>query len=120
MAASFSGGMPHRPSPCGCRVPPISPSPPLTYAMKALRSSASESARRMSGLLKGAALRLTSRLVLLFIDPVSHTTLDDGRLDSRSCGIVTSQGKVMSKRPARKLSSAVWELLMMVNSMPSR
>ena len=72
----------------------------------------------MSGLSKGATLRLTRRLVLLFIDVISHTTFD--RRVCLSCATVTSQGNVMSKRPAMKLSSAVWELVTMVNSMPSR
>ena len=107
------------PSLGGCMVPPIWPSPSFA-AMKARRSSASDSARRISGLSNGAASRFTRMLVLLFIDVVSHTARGDWRRMSRNCGIVTSQGKVMSKRPATKLSIAVDGLETMWNSMPSR
>src|SRR4029450_4208608 len=73
---SLSADMPHMPSLGGCMVPPIWPSPSLA-AMKARRSSASDSARRISGLSKGAASRFTRMLVLLFIDVVSHTARGD-------------------------------------------
>ena len=81
---------------------------------------ASASARRRSGLSNGGASRLTIRLVLLFIEVVWHTALGTWLLMSFSSGIVTSHGKVMSKRPETKLSIAVARLGTMVNSMASR
>ncbi len=88
--------------------------------MKDLRSMASTSALRRSGLSKGGASRLRIRLVLLFIEVTSHTALGIWPLMSFSSGIVTSHGKVMSKRPDTKLSIAVARLGTTVNSMPSR
>ena len=88
--------------------------------MNALRSIASTSARRSSGLSNGGASRLMMRLVLLFIDVVWQATFGICALMSLRIGIVTSQGKVMSKRPDTKLSIAVARLGTIANSMPSR
>src|SRR4030095_11197552 len=77
-------------------------------------------ALRRSALLKGGASRLRIRLVVLFIDVVWHCALGSCVLRSFSNGAVTSQGKVMSKRPATKLSIAVPRLGTIVHSMPSR
>ncbi len=88
--------------------------------MKVFRSSVSNSARRMSGLSNGGTSRLSIRFVLLFIAVASHITRGDWRRTSRSCDIDTSLGKVMSYRPATKLSNAVERLATTENSMPSR
>ena len=58
--------------------------------------------------------------MLLFIDVTWHTAFGSWLLMSFRSGIVTSHGKVMSKRPDTKLSIAVPRLGTMVNSMPSR
>jgi hypothetical protein len=87
---------------------------------KALRSRASTIARRISGLSNGAAVLLTRRLRLRFIDVVSQIACGASfRTNLRSSG-VTSQGKVRSKRSAMKLRIAVDGLLTMLKSMPSR
>ena len=89
-------------------------------AMKARRSSASAIARRISSLSNGAVSRFTRMLVLLFIGRrLAHRARRLRGDVAAIAGPSTSQGKVMSKRPATKLSIAVDGLEMMWNSMPS-
>ncbi len=56
--------MRHNPSGGGSIAAPMSPCPPLSTSMKALRSKVSAIARRRSGLSKGGALRLTINVLL--------------------------------------------------------
>ena len=116
----MSAGRPQTPSGGGCIVPPTTDRPWVSVSTKALRSSASTSARRMSGLSNGAAVRFTSRLTLRFIDVVSQIAAGASFFTNlRSFG-VTSHGKVRSKRPATKLSAAVEGLFTIVKSIASR
>ena len=88
--------------------------------MKALRSSASIIARRMSGLSKGGLSRLISRLVLTLVGTSSQIACGAWLLMSFISGTVTSVGKVMSNLPATKPRIAVERFGMIVYSMPSR
>ena len=108
------------PSGGGCMVPPTADWPWVRVSTKVLRSSARMSARRMPALSNGATVRLTSRLTLRFIDVVSQIAAGASFFTNlRSVG-VTSHGKVRSKRPATKLSTAVDGLLTIVKSIASR
>ena len=88
--------------------------------MKALRSSASAIARRMSRLSNGGEDELTMMLVETLIGSTTHTAFGACVLTSLSSGIDTSVGNVMSNLPETKPRIAVERLVMMVNSMPSR
>src|SRR4051794_33330523 len=88
--------------------------------MKALRSRASASARRMSGLSNGGEDELTMMLVLTLSGSITQIAFGACDLTSFTSGIVTSVGKVMSNFPATNARTAVDRFEMMVNSMPSR
>ena len=88
--------------------------------MNALRSSASASAWRISGLSNGGDDELTMMLVLTLFGATTHIAVGSCALTSLSSGIDTSVGNVMSNLPATKPRIAVDRFGMMVNSMPSR
>ena len=112
--------MPQTPAGGGSMVPPISPWPSNRIEIKALRSSASAIARRISGLSNGGAVELTMMLVLTLIGATTQTAFGAWVLTSLSSGIDTSVGNVMSNLPATNARMAVERFGMMVNSMPSR
>ena len=100
--------------------PPMFACPSDRIVTKALRSSVSAMALRMSTLLNGGESRLTMRLVLTLVGATTQTAFGAWLLTSLSSGIDTSVGKVMSNLPAVKARIAVERFGMMVYSMPSR
>ena len=88
--------------------------------MKALRSSASASARRMSRLSNGGEDELTMMLVETLFGSTTQTAFGACDFTSLSSGIDTSVGNVMSNLPETNPRIAVERFVMMVNSMPSR
>ena len=113
-------GMPQTPSGPGCIAPPRLPSPWPRMLMNAWRSSASAMARRMSGLLKGGAVKLISSPTDSLVGAISQTACGACFWRSASKGTETSLGKVMSNLPATNASSAVERLGMIWYSIPSR
>jgi len=67
------GRHPQSPLGNGCIAPPISPSPAVMMSMNDLRSRLSDIARRKSGLSKGGAPRLTSRLRPTLAENIGQT-----------------------------------------------
>ena len=112
--------MPQTPAGGGSIAPPISALPSLRMSIKALRSSASIIARRISGLSNGGLSRLISRLVLTLVGTSSQTACGAWFLTSFISGTEISVGKVMSNFPATKPSTAVERFGMIVYSTPSR
>src|SRR6476659_2533077 len=112
--------MAQSPAGAGSMVPPTSACPSNMIEMKALRSSASASARRMSRLSNGGADELMMMLVETLFGSTTHIAVGSCDLTSLSSGIDTSVGKVMSNLPEMNPRIAVERLGMMVNSMPSR
>src|SRR4051795_10704007 len=120
MVSSISFGMPHSPFGGGGRVPAMSAWAPNMIEMKALRSSDSAIARRMSILSNGGADELTMILVATLLGSTTQMAFGACDLTSFRSGMLTSVGKAMSNLPATKARMAVERLGMMVNSMPSR
>src|SRR5215813_12975755 len=94
--------------------------PSVRMSMKALRSSVKAIALRTSGLSNGGESRLTIRLVLTLVGPISHIAFAAWLLTSFAIGMDQSYGKDISPLWARKARTAVDRLEMIVYSMPSR
>src|SRR3984957_5307549 len=101
-------------------VPPISAWPSNRIEMKALRSSASAMARRISGLSNGGAAELTMMLVETLIGATAEAAVGAWVLTALGSGAVTWGGDVMSNLPAMTPGSAVERFGMMGKSMPAR
>src|SRR3990170_3493347 len=99
--------MDHNPPGAGSMVPPISAWPSNRIEMKALRSSVSAIARRISRLSNGGEDELTMMLVLTLLGSTTHTAFGACDLISLSSGIETSVGNVMSNWPEIKPRMAV-------------
>jgi len=83
--------MPQTPEGGGCMTPPMSPLPSPRMSMKTWWSMLSDIARRKSGLSKGGAFRLTSRLRGTFPVYIAHIAPGTWLLTSFNCGIVTAK-----------------------------
>src|SRR5258708_38064255 len=101
-------------------VPPISPCPSNMIEMKALRSSDSAKARRMSRLSNGGEDELTVILVETVFGSTTQTAFGACVLTSLSIGIVTSVGSVVSNWPEMKPRIALVGLGLMGDSVQSR
>ena len=92
----MSGGMPHSPSGFASMAPPSVPVPSIRMVLKALRSSASDIALRMSALSNGGLTRLTIRLIWVPVWIISQIAFGARAFMSFIRGTLTSEGKVMS------------------------
>ena len=117
---NISSGMPQTPSGGGSIDPPIRPCPSLRISLNALRSSASTSARLMSGLSNGGSSRLMIRFVLTLVRRMTQSASGSCRLISRSNGTETSVGYVMSNVPDTNPSIRVARLGTIRYSIASR
>ena len=116
----MSAGMPHTPSGGGSIAPPKSPLPSVNVSTKALRSTVNATARRSSGLSKGAASRFIITLRLTFDGTSAQVASGSCFLASFKSGTCRKNGEVMSNLPATKARMPVDGFLMIVYSMPSR
>src|SRR5258708_37207812 len=87
-------------------VPPISPCPSNMIEMKALQSSDSAKARRMSRLSNGGEDELTLILVETLFGSTTQTAFGSCVLTAFSIGIATSVGRLMSQWPEMKPRTA--------------
>src|SRR5262249_1393431 len=119
-AATISAGMPQLPSGAGSMTPPIFAWPSVNMSMNALRSSASASADRIFGSLKGAALRFTIKLVVLLVGCSSQIAFGRCDLMSLTSGTVRAGENGIGEAAGMNGRMRVERLAMTRHSMASR
>ena len=115
-----SAGMPHSPSGFGSMAPPMRAVPSIRSELKALRSSASDIALRISGLSNGGLTRLTIKLTKVPVVMVSQIAFGACAFISFIRGTLTSEGKVISYSPVAKASIRVARLSIIRKVISSR
>ena len=100
--------------------PPMRALPSIRMVLNGFLSSASDIALRISGLSNGGLTRLTIRLISVPVVVISQIAFGARSLMSFSRGMLTSEGKVMSKSPVENARMRVARLSMVRTVISSR